>query len=148
MFLTLRILVALQLFCCAAFANIYHSPLEKDSDQWNNAYFLSANTSANAAFLNKEEKLAIYVLNLARLSPRLFAATVIEPLTRNGYSPEMASLIDRMNGISKLKIIYPLKKISQPAKYQPSNRSNNPEAEISLEDFSGILFSANNNDPV
>jgi len=148
MFLTVRIFAALQLFCYAAYCDPFHSPLEKYSDQWNNAYFLSANTGANATFLNKEEKLAIYVLNLVRLSPRLFAATVKEPLTRNGYSPELASLINTMNGISTLKIIYPLQEISQAAKQQTANSSNNPQAELSLEALNGILVSSNNNDPV
>jgi len=148
MFLTVRIFAALQLFCYAAYCDPFHSPLEKYSDQWNNAYFLSANTGANATFLNKEEKLAIYVLNLVRLSPRLSAATVKEPLTRNGYSPELASLINTMNGISTLKIIYPLQEISQAAKQQTANSSNNPQAELSLEALNGILVSSNNNDPV
>jgi len=148
MFLTVKLFAALQLFCYAAYCDPFHSPLEKYSDQWNNAYFLSANTGANATFLNKEEKLAIYVLNLVRLSPKLFAATVKEPLTRNGYSPELASLINTMNGISTLKIIYPLQEISQAAKQQTANSSNNPQAELSLEALNGILVSSNNNDPV
>ncbi len=148
MFLTAKIFAALQLFCCTAFPNFYHSPLEKYSDQWNNAYFLSANTGTNALFLNKVEKLAIDVLNPARLSPGLFAATVIEPLTRNGYSPGLASLINTMNSISTLKIIYPLQVMSRVAKRQTTDNSNNSKTEILLENRSSILLSANNNDPV
>jgi len=73
MFLTIKIFAAIQLLFSTAFFTICHSPLEKYSDQWNNEYFLAANTAARAAFLDREELLSINVLNPARLNPRLFA---------------------------------------------------------------------------
>ncbi len=148
MFLTVKMFAAIQLFCCTAFPNIYHSPLKKYVDQWKTTFFLSANTAANAAILNKEEKPAIHVLNLAILNPRLMAAKVIEPLTHNGCLPELELLIKRMDGISTLKFIYPLQEKPQPTQRQSTNNLKNQPAEILLEAFNSMLVSINNYNPV
>ena len=148
MFLTVKIFVAINFFYCVAFANIHHSILEKYSDKCNNAYFVSANTTANAAFLNKEEKLAIHILNPARPSPCLFAAKVPDPLTRKRYSHGLVSLINRMNDISILKIIYPLQEISEQAKKETTNNAINSQTEITQQVLNTIMLSCQNNDPV
>lgn len=54
------------------------SPLANYSSQWNEAKYLNCNTAANVKYMNKAEKEVIYILNMARMNPALFANTVIK----------------------------------------------------------------------
>ena len=53
------------------------SPLSAFSDEWNKPAYAVCNTAANAAYLSNPEKKAVYILNLARMNPPLFAKTVV-----------------------------------------------------------------------
>ena len=53
------------------------SPLSAFSDEWNKPEYAVSNTAANAAYLSDQEKKVIYILNLARMNPPLFAKTVV-----------------------------------------------------------------------
>ncbi len=64
------------------------SPLAQYSNEWNNHKYNKCNTAANAAYLTGSEKEVIYILNLIRTYPALFAKTVLKKypaLSGNGY---------------------------------------------------------------
>jgi len=54
------------------------SPLADFSIEWNDPRYQVCNTARDAGYMNEDEKNVIYILNLARYNPRLFAATVIK----------------------------------------------------------------------
>jgi hypothetical protein len=75
----------LQLFpvlCCLSFASLpgsnLSSPLSKFSSEWNDPKYLQCNTASSASYMNSKEKEIVYILNLLRTSPRLFASTVVK----------------------------------------------------------------------
>ena len=53
------------------------SPLGAYSKEWNKPVYTDCNTATKANFLNEKEKTVIYILNLARENPKLFAKTVL-----------------------------------------------------------------------
>ena len=53
------------------------SPLAAYSAEWNDAKYEVCNTAAHTRYLNEDEKRIIYILNLARMNPRLFCKTVL-----------------------------------------------------------------------
>jgi uncharacterized protein YkwD len=53
------------------------SPLAAYSSEWNQPQYRLCNTAAKANYMSEKEKTVIYVLNLARTYPALFAKTVI-----------------------------------------------------------------------
>ena len=54
------------------------SPLATYSAEWNDAKYLKCNTAANVSYMNDDEKKVIYILNLLRTNPVLFANTVLQ----------------------------------------------------------------------
>ena len=54
------------------------SPLAVFSSEWNKPQYLVCNTAANTDYLSENEKTVIYILNLARMNPPLFAQTVVK----------------------------------------------------------------------
>ena len=54
------------------------SPLAVFSPEWNKPEYRVCNTAANTDYLNEQEKKVIYILNLARMNPPLFAQTVVK----------------------------------------------------------------------
>jgi len=54
------------------------SPLASFSAEWNKAEYRQCNTAAGVNYLSEEEKTTIYILNLARMNPSLFAKTVVK----------------------------------------------------------------------
>jgi hypothetical protein len=90
-----------------------NSPLSGFSSAWNDARFLKCNTAANTAYLSKEEKDIIYILNMARTDPALFANTVVEkyPEFRNKPSlkdlPDFKTLLDTLRLVRTLPLLYP-----------------------------------------
>jgi hypothetical protein len=54
------------------------SPLSVFSSEWNKPQYLVCNTAANTDYLSENEKTVIYILNLARMNPPLFAQTVVK----------------------------------------------------------------------
>jgi hypothetical protein len=58
----------------ATVANI--SPLSRYSKEWNDSKYLPCNTAKGVTYMSKKEKDVIYILNLIRTAPKLFAKTV------------------------------------------------------------------------
>ncbi|HET6994342.1 MAG TPA: hypothetical protein VFI06_05125 [Chitinophagaceae bacterium] len=113
-----RLFTALSFIICGLFlqkpvAISQSSPLAGFSSAWNDARFLKCNTAANTTCLSKEEKDIIYILNLARTDPALFANTVVDkyPGFRNKLSlkdlPEYKSLLDTLRLIKPLPLLNP-----------------------------------------
>ena len=53
------------------------SPLAEFSAEWNKPEYEQCNTAADEKFMNTKEKEVIYIINLIRSNPRLFANTVL-----------------------------------------------------------------------
>lgn len=87
------------------------SPLSGYSIEWNNVKYQKCNTAKNASFLTLAEKEVIYILNLARANPLLFAGTVIKKFPETsgqGYLLNSAyynSLLDTMKKIKPLNLL-------------------------------------------
>jgi len=90
------------------------SPLATYSSEWNDVKYSKCNTAANAAYLNKSEKDVIYILNLIRSYPALFAKTVLvkypalsgkDYLADNNYYFE--SLMDTLLKLSPKQMLSP-----------------------------------------
>ena len=54
------------------------SPLSAYSSIWSDIKYTKCNTAANATFMSNAEKNVIYILNLIRTNPALFAKTVLQ----------------------------------------------------------------------
>ena len=70
------------------------SPLASYSSEWNKPEYRLCNTAAKVAYMSEKEKMVIYVINLVRAYPVLFAKTVVtqypalsgkEELTKDQY---------------------------------------------------------------
>jgi len=90
------------------------SPLASYSKEWNDAKYNECNTAANASYMNKDEKEVIYILNLIRSNPKLFANTVLkkypavtgkDQLINDAYY--YGSLMDVLRTMKPLEILYP-----------------------------------------
>src|SRR5690349_13279479 len=53
------------------------TPLSSYSAEWSDAKYLACNTAAHAKYLTNDEKQIVYILNLARMNPKLFCRTVL-----------------------------------------------------------------------
>lgn len=65
------------------------SPLAAYSAAWNDARYQKCNTAASAGYLSATEKEVIYILNLARTNPSLFASTVVRQYPQKSGQPNM-----------------------------------------------------------
>jgi len=89
------------------------SPLAVFSAEWNNTRYLVCNTAADAGYLSKEEKNVVYILNLLRANPVLFANTVLQKYpdhSNQGYLrniDEYKSLLDTLRKLKPLPLLYP-----------------------------------------
>ena len=89
---TIQVTISLLLaFSCTVFAQKYESPLAAYSDKWNDPKYKACNTAEYTKYLSADEKKVIYVLNLARMSPKLFCATVLP------HAHTISSFIDTSN---------------------------------------------------
>jgi hypothetical protein len=82
------------------------SPLASYSPDWNDARYLKCNTAAKANYMTDAEKEVIYVLNLARMNPVLFANTVVKKYPAY-HSDYYSSLLDTMLKLKPIKLLYP-----------------------------------------
>ena len=88
------------------------SPLADFSPAWNDAKYLKCNTAANVRYLTAEEKKTIYILNMARMNPVLFANTVVKQypdkkgwfVNRNSYYYK--SLLQTMLKLKPMELLY------------------------------------------
>ena len=90
------------------------SPLAKYSSEYDNARYSKCNTAANAAYMSKSEKEVIYILNLIRSFPALFAKTVLKKYPAvsgydylNGDVYYFKSLPDTLLTLSPKQMLYP-----------------------------------------
>lgn len=90
------------------------SPLALYSSVWNDVKYSKCNTAVNAAYLSKSEKEVIYILNLIRSYPALFAKTVLKKypvLSGNGYLANdtyyFKSLLDALLTLAPMQMLYP-----------------------------------------
>ncbi len=89
------------------------SPLTDFSNEWNDPKYQVCNTAADVEYLSDEEKDVIYILNLARYDPRLFAATVVKQYPRYNDNAELInityyqSLLTEMRGMKRLGLLKP-----------------------------------------
>lgn len=89
------------------------SPLAAYSTDWNEAKYLQCNTAVNARYLTEEEKKTIYILNMARMNPVLFANTVVKQYPDKGVatvkrsSSYYKSLLQTMLTLKPMKLLYP-----------------------------------------
>lgn len=89
------------------------SPLAAYSPAWNEAKYLRCNTAANASYLSEDEKKVIYIINLLRANPTLFAATVLKKYPAlTGFSGEAVSayyrsLVDTVSRMKPMPILKP-----------------------------------------
>jgi hypothetical protein len=90
------------------------SPLALYSDEWNDPKYEHCNTAANVNYMNEEEKNIIYILNLVRTNPNLFAKTVLKKypatsgktyLTNDIYYYK--SLMDKLLSLQALNALGP-----------------------------------------
>lgn len=95
-----------------AFSNKYNkeknamSPLAAYSAEWNNPRYNKCNTAANASYLTEAEKETIYILNLIRANPLLFANTVVKRYPEKsgqGYLVNSAFYTGLLDTLRKLK---------------------------------------------
>ncbi len=90
------------------------SPLASYSEIWNDVKYSTCNTAANANYMTGAEKEVIYILNLLRTYPALFAKTVLSKypeVSGQGYlatdSFYYISLITALQKQQPLNILYP-----------------------------------------
>ena len=89
------------------------SPLATYSTAWNDAKYLKCNTAASTMYMTTEERKTIYILNLARINPVLFANTVVQQYPDkdgrfvNRKSYYYTSLLATMRKLKPMKLLYP-----------------------------------------
>lgn len=88
------------------------SPLANYSAAWNAAKYKACNTAGNARYMSEEERVTIYVLNLARTNPKLFCETVVKPYCEEAgidmnSEHYYKSLVREMNKMAALSILQP-----------------------------------------
>lgn len=82
------------------------------SDEWNAARYAACNTAAQAKYMTEEERNIIYILNLARMNPKLFCETVVKPYCEEAgidMSSEhyYKSLVRQMKKMAPLGLLQP-----------------------------------------
>jgi hypothetical protein len=107
-------LLVLLLLSLAAGAQVKsHSPLAVYSKEWDNPKYKVCNTAAGATYLNDSEKMIIYVLNLARMNPKLFRKTVLPYATEIDQHTDTTeedyykSLVKQMDTMLPLPLFMP-----------------------------------------
>lgn len=89
------------------------SPLAIYSAEWNNPVYLKCNTAKDANYMTGPEKEVIYILNLLRTNPALFAKTVVKQYPEKsgqGYlvnSWYYTSLLDTLKKIKPIVVLKP-----------------------------------------
>ena len=90
------------------------SPLAQYSNEWNDVKYSKCNTAVNAAYLSTSEKEIIYILNLIRSYPALFAKTVLRKypvLSGQGYLADdeyyYQSLVDTLLSLKPKQLLIP-----------------------------------------
>lgn len=88
------------------------SPLAAYSEEWNEPQYLKYNTAVNAHYMTGPEKELIYILNLLRANPSLFATTVLlqyPEKTGQNYLVHSRYYISLMDTLKMIKPVTDLK---------------------------------------
>ena len=95
-------------------ATLNVSPLSAYSEQWNRPEYIRCNTAANVVYMSVGERNVIYVLNLVRANPRLFASTVLKHYPERTGQDHLAddkvyfqSLLKELQTMKPLEILLP-----------------------------------------
>ena len=90
------------------------SPLALYSNEWNEPKFTKCNTAAGAAYLSNDEKKVIYILNLIRTDPALFARTVLRKYPSQSGKDYLSddtyyyqSLVNTLLKLEPKELLYP-----------------------------------------
>jgi uncharacterized protein YkwD len=90
------------------------SPLASYSKEWNDVKYSACNTAATTAYMSNAEKNIIYVLNLIRTNPALFAKTVLKQypsVSGNDYLADdtfyYKSLMNTLLKMGPCQVLYP-----------------------------------------
>src|SRR5215467_1201099 len=89
------------------------SPLSKFSSEWNDSKYLKCNTANGTSYMIAKEKEVIYILNLMRSNPRLFANTVVKKYPEYSHNDnlrkvsEYKSLLKTLPNTEPLPILNP-----------------------------------------
>lgn len=93
------------------------SPLASFSNEWNQPKYFACNSAESVTYLTEEEKKIIYILNLVRINPSLFASTVVRQypsaanktyLLKNSY---YLSLHKTLNNLAPIGVLAPDEKL-------------------------------------
>lgn len=103
------------------------SPLSSYSTAWNDIKYSKCNTAANADYMSDDEKNTIYILNLVRTSPALFAKTVLLKYPSRSDNDHLAtdtfyflSLVNKLKHMEPLGMLYPDKSCFESAQCHAS----------------------------
>jgi len=84
------------------------SPLSKFSSEWNDSRYLKCNTASDAGYMSAKEKEVIYILNLLRANPRLFANTVVKKYPEYSHSDNLRQVSEYKSLLKTLQNTEPL----------------------------------------
>jgi uncharacterized protein YkwD len=93
--------------------NTAPSPLSSYSTEWNDAKYLKCNTAKEANYMSAKEKELIYILNLVRVNPPLFANTVLKKYSDAKFSQQektswyYKTLVEALVKLKPLVLLYP-----------------------------------------
>ena len=91
-------------------------PLGQYSKEWHMPQYLACNTAKNATYMSLEERKVIYILNLMRKNPKLFARSVVAKYPGLAYQgwlvniDEYKSLMDTLLKMQPVNLLKPDKK--------------------------------------
>ncbi|HEX2683687.1 MAG TPA: hypothetical protein VHL77_07135 [Ferruginibacter sp.] len=114
-FTAILLLSTISLFSQARYASTtVVSPLSSYSNEWNNIKYSACNTAANIPYLGKNEKEVIYILNLVRAYPALFANTVLKKYPAASGNDYLATdsfyfltLVNTLEKMEAVELLYP-----------------------------------------
>ncbi|MEI7472038.1 MAG: CAP domain-containing protein [Chitinophagaceae bacterium] len=84
------------------------SPLSTYSVEWNQAQYVACNTAKDIKYMTAKEKEVIYILNLIRSNPSLFAKTVLAAYPEKGNQPWLSALDNYKTLVDTLLVLPPL----------------------------------------
>ena len=106
------------------------SPLANFSSEWDKPEYRICNTASEVPYMTVKEKQIIYILNLARMNPSLFAMTVVaqypdysgeEQLKQSSY---YQSLLQFLKNKKTMPLLYPEQSLFESAKCHAQTAGN------------------------
>ena len=84
------------------------TPLSKFSSEWNDSKYLKCNTASGTNYMSAKEKEVIYILNLLRANPRLFANTVLKKYPEYSRNDNLRRVSEYKSLLKTLQNVEPL----------------------------------------